>query len=499
MVELYGRLNDRQLRVLRWVADGCPDGEMAYASYKRTAASLQDRRLLTIRRGRGGWRADLTDAGRFYLEHGHHPLGDPSAGSARRVVPKPAPRSPRPSPEDDQGVPAEGRPRGVSTEVPARAASPTRVDPRRPVEDITPEWVLEQVRHAGGELRLVDLDAADLAAWRRAAKVAQLRLLRVGRQRLHRWTGDGGLTLKLGLLPEPDADDDELTHTEIEQMLRVSTPPPVLPRPAELRGRRVPIPSKEASTDPRGEELIRALQRQDQRLYGVRYQFMARKKPIVRMRRLWQAIINEARYRGYEVYVRQEHRDPYDAGSLIVRIGRDDCKIKVYGDTVTPLSLRIETDPPQRRRRDDVWTDTDGVSVEQCLGDVFTRIEEHAEQQIEHRAAVERRAEQQQQARRAAEAEARREFAEDHRRRVIAQRINDTRYADDVRAYSRALRDRVERAPEDRREDVLAWAAWAEQYADSIDPRCTLAATPATPEPDRADLRPYLGAYAHYL
>jgi hypothetical protein len=43
MVELYGRLNDRQLRVLRWVADGCPDGETAYASYKRTAASLQDR------------------------------------------------------------------------------------------------------------------------------------------------------------------------------------------------------------------------------------------------------------------------------------------------------------------------------------------------------------------------------------------------------------------------------------------------------------------------
>jgi hypothetical protein len=81
---------------------------------------------------------------------------------------------------------------------------------------------------------------------------------------------------------------------------------------------------------------------------------------------------------------------------------------------------------------------------------------------------------------------------------VISQRIDDTRYADEVRAYSRALRSCVDRAPESRGGDVLAWAAWAERYADSIDPRCTLAAEPATPEPGWTRLCPYLGAHGCY-
>jgi hypothetical protein len=48
-------LSDRQLQVLRWIADGCLEETMADAYYKRTAASLQDRRLVTVSRKRGGW------------------------------------------------------------------------------------------------------------------------------------------------------------------------------------------------------------------------------------------------------------------------------------------------------------------------------------------------------------------------------------------------------------------------------------------------------------
>jgi excisionase family DNA binding protein len=77
MVDRYAPLNERQLAVLRWVADGCPDGAMTGFSYKTTALALQERRLVTVTKKRGVWRAEPTDAGRFYLERGHHPQRPP--------------------------------------------------------------------------------------------------------------------------------------------------------------------------------------------------------------------------------------------------------------------------------------------------------------------------------------------------------------------------------------------------------------------------------------
>ncbi len=56
----------------------------------------------------------------------------------------------------------------------------------RPV--VTPEEVLDRVAAAGGHLLLTDLDADELAAWRHAARVAQLRLWRTGSARLCKWT-----------------------------------------------------------------------------------------------------------------------------------------------------------------------------------------------------------------------------------------------------------------------------------------------------------------------
>jgi len=37
----FSPLNDRQLEVLRWVGDGCPDGVMEGYSYKTTAVALE--------------------------------------------------------------------------------------------------------------------------------------------------------------------------------------------------------------------------------------------------------------------------------------------------------------------------------------------------------------------------------------------------------------------------------------------------------------------------
>jgi hypothetical protein len=68
-------LNDVQLYVLSWIAQGCPAGvfDNDQHSHKISARALVNRGLVKIRRD-GGWSATLTEAGRYYNEHGHFPL-----------------------------------------------------------------------------------------------------------------------------------------------------------------------------------------------------------------------------------------------------------------------------------------------------------------------------------------------------------------------------------------------------------------------------------------
>jgi hypothetical protein len=75
VVDLAGPINARQREVLQWIADGCPRGVTKDNTYKTTAIALQGRRLVTVSRKGGGWRAELTDAGSHYLPHGTYPDG----------------------------------------------------------------------------------------------------------------------------------------------------------------------------------------------------------------------------------------------------------------------------------------------------------------------------------------------------------------------------------------------------------------------------------------
>lgn len=63
-------LNERQMEVLRWIAEGCPTGWWTDFSYKTTCYALDSRGLADVDRRRESWSARITDAGRYYLEHG---------------------------------------------------------------------------------------------------------------------------------------------------------------------------------------------------------------------------------------------------------------------------------------------------------------------------------------------------------------------------------------------------------------------------------------------
>jgi hypothetical protein len=72
---LASPLNNRQVDVLRWVSEGCPEGRWTNSSFKTTAAALEWRGLVSVTKRGGVWAATITSAGTYYLANGNYPVG----------------------------------------------------------------------------------------------------------------------------------------------------------------------------------------------------------------------------------------------------------------------------------------------------------------------------------------------------------------------------------------------------------------------------------------
>jgi hypothetical protein len=73
-------LSARQIRVLKWISEGCPEGVWADFTYKTTAYALASRGLANVVRRRDSWSAAITEDGEFYLTHGRYPADPESLG-----------------------------------------------------------------------------------------------------------------------------------------------------------------------------------------------------------------------------------------------------------------------------------------------------------------------------------------------------------------------------------------------------------------------------------
>lgn len=93
MVRRYAPLSERQVEVLTWVADGCPERAWSDFSYKRTTYALADRGLVSVGRRRHSWSAHVTEQGRYYLDHGT--CSSAQAGAAAPARHERAQRPPR--------------------------------------------------------------------------------------------------------------------------------------------------------------------------------------------------------------------------------------------------------------------------------------------------------------------------------------------------------------------------------------------------------------------
>lgn len=87
----WSRLNDRQLAVLQRIGDGSDPVSAKDPELANTVYALRGRGLVITPHREGTWTAEITDAGRFYLEYGHHP----DKPQARPVEEPPTPPTPR--------------------------------------------------------------------------------------------------------------------------------------------------------------------------------------------------------------------------------------------------------------------------------------------------------------------------------------------------------------------------------------------------------------------
>ncbi|MFF0624579.1 hypothetical protein [Streptomyces sp. NPDC004296] len=127
-----------------------------------TARALKERHLITMPKQDGKWQAEITDAGRFYLEHGHHP-----------DRPEPAQRRQR---STDSGQRTRLAP---PPQMQATAPSTTKPSPKHTAKPPQPSPVevgaalIAEVQQAGRFLRIPNPNDEERARYRRAFDAAR--------------------------------------------------------------------------------------------------------------------------------------------------------------------------------------------------------------------------------------------------------------------------------------------------------------------------------------
>jgi hypothetical protein len=424
-------INTRQLTVLTWIGEGCPPGVYMGDSHKVSAAALRSRRLVKVSGHGPTWRADLTDAGRYVLEHGLYPEGHWTA-PARKKDESAKPGSARQAPG--------GRPR------------------QRAVRTVTPvARMLAAVDASGGRLEV----KGDSSHWdnlaasaSRYGKVPAGKILTVVRG--PEW---GTSVLVLGDAPDwmhveqgPVAvpaqarqlhpvvaavrDDDKqlpFARSVRQRALRILE---ALAREAGNRGHQVRAPSNERGYGPaRGElEIV---------IYSHGY--------VLRM--------SEASDRTPHELTAKEHRDRkrYEHSWVPVYDYRPSGRLRLT--IVTGWRIGIEK-----------AEDTKTKLLEDKLGAVLQEIELRAgaaqEQALEAFREAERRQSRWEQVHAQAEAEA----VLAYRTEILIERATALHQTLELKSYVEAVRVHSEMLPDDERALAEVWIQWAKARVSALNP-----------------------------
>jgi hypothetical protein len=387
-------VNDRQLALLRRIADGVEPVTSREYHLATTVYALRNRGLVaTTRTGGGGWTASITVEGRYYLAHGRY--------------------------------------RADATEAVTERSKPTEADRKPP--SISGEDLVQRLVDAGGSLHIGDPEPAVRAAWRRAIHTAANGgKLPAGMRLWHTGRDKGDLVVRL------------VARRALEATPLQKAPPIPVPerlvRPHAIVGRIREL--SEPRPRPSGLDRLYISSRDLRRGLDVS------RPSLGRALRILQALITEAERRGYGAHLDDRTGD---ARVCITVKGHQFAVSIREKDGV----LRVVLPSEYAGRR--LWSDGIRVAVEDKLGDVLANIESRAEEAEQRRLEQERREEERRRAWEQEMERAREHYAEDQRAAFIRDQVAAWGLAADIRSFCSAA-TRALGSPSEEAETWLRWA-----------------------------------------
>ncbi|QIS09729.1 hypothetical protein F5544_09140 [Nocardia arthritidis] len=452
------------LEVLRVIAaGGC--GDDAGSAMKVSARALEARGLVTVTR-RDGWSAEVTDAGRFYLEHGYHPdrPTDCRSGAAAARV---RARNPK------QALPEQKRQSAPAATV--RVAEDRRSAAAKLVADLV-----------GGDRFVVERPSDEsVAEWRKIVDFAKRHgMVPTGHTLVKRRTDLGALEIVLVAGTHPNSGP-----AKSDPARRVLVPE----RVDELHPLLVDLPDLAAVFD-----ISASL--------------------VPRAQRIMHTILVEAAARGYAVDWAENPSDGAEitACNLVFRVSlaeeREEREVlpdpdelngrKVYEWQRFPLAKRVVPsgrlvlsltevgDPSYPYRR--WWADRKRWCVEDRVSSLLEAVPRRVREVEDRRVAAEEAADRRRRDWEAAMDRARAELAEHSRVSALDRQLADWQRAQAIRAFCAACEQQTTEV------EVDGWLQWCREYADRVDP--ALNGTATSPEIDMKpeNLRPYLRNWSPY-
>jgi hypothetical protein len=427
-------LTERQIGLLRWIADGCPTGVMSDEYYRISAAALRSRGLVTTS-GRGQtWEARITDTGREYLRNVDGPNPPiPRQGNisvAQQLV--------------DDVLAAGGvlrvpranwyEPGGINYEKRAQAARQFGKVPSG--KRLTTSYVDGEL-----EIRLEDAIYGTEISVQPVDVPRRVTRLHPVAQRFR-----------------DDVERHEVSRRELRRCVRIVH---ALANALEQRGHQLANVTK-TTGGYRGDRWAPA--RDGHLLVTVReHQYRLRVSE------------EKVSVRGYfersSVYLRPHDRDRYDAGAT----GR----------------LQISIDGYSREGRPASWADRRSWTLEEKLGELLRELEVRAAED-DHRALERKRLADERRARwELAVASAKDQLREHRRAQVLRDQVAAWQQAEAMRGYLDVLQERW------GENEWLAWARQhVDAHLDPLGVQPTMPEDPATINPE--DLRPFLNGLSPY-
>ena len=492
------QLNDAQLKVLRWVADGCPDGVYNDWSHRSSARALSNRGLVTVDGHGSQWRAVLTETGAYYLAHGAYPEAKEAKPSESQPSNQKVIADPPESLEPEAKQRAKPGPVKFTSEQPQRVRKPKARKPSATEQMMT--------ALADAESHEITIPYNATSHYKRLASFAKSSGKIPEGMRVTVESSWGSRDVSVRLKPLPAWQLKKLTPISVSTQLR---------NPSDVTTLFKNSDTSQVKGDPthRALLLIEALVVEARRrgvtveaklgeqLFPDQYRYIGPKHDEVKF------VLGRDEYRlWFEQKTLRKHHEPTRSEINWAWRGRlfpDEDEIP---DTQLSLVLRGEGGKFWAER----WDDTDDHHLEDDLAQILEEMQlrhdamderrrneevEHKRKQEEYEREQERlKAQAQEHERRLAAAteQAKREYHERFITEAMYRQSREWQDSDRLRRYAKAIESIAASNPNTQKERMLIWAKQINIQADKDDPLPSRAIRPNVPEPTETELKPLI-------